>query len=224
MRRGDFSESFPGAPARTIYDPDTTTVNPATGQQQRTAFANNQIPTNRLDPIALQLLNLYPLPTFTDRLSGNFLANPVKEFKQHYINGRVDHNFSNSDTLFGRFTWDRATQFYPYGFPYGRAGTYSTVDYLTRARNLAISETHIFSPRLLNQATFGYNFVQQRHDVDRPGTEPAGAVRHSGRQRGRLRELGPDADQPRARLHQPRRPRVHAVRRRHRRCSTSPTR
>ena len=160
MRRGDFSESFPGAPVRTIYDPNTTTANPVTGQQQRTAFANNQIPTNRLDPIALQLLNLYPQPTFTDRLSGNFLANPVKDFKQHYINGRVDHNFSNRDTLFGRFTWDRATQFYPYGFPYGRAGTYSTVDYLTRARNLAISETHIFSPRLLNQATFGYNFVQ----------------------------------------------------------------
>ena len=37
----------------------------------------------------------------------------------------------------------------------------------------------------------------ERHDVDRPGTEPAGAVRHPGRQRGRLRELGPDADQPR---------------------------
>ena len=160
MRQGDFSESFPGAPARTLYDPSTQTVNPATGQLVRQPFAGNQIPTTRIDPIALRLLNLYPAPTFTDRLAGNHLGNPVKDFKQHYINTRVDHHFANTDSLFVRFTWDRATQFYPYSFDYGRAGTYSTVDYLTKARNLAVSETHIFSPRVLNQATVGYNYVQ----------------------------------------------------------------
>ncbi len=160
MRRGDFGESFPGSPARTIYDPNTVTTDPVTGAQTRQPFQNNQIPQGRWDPVAQQLLALYPAATFTDRLSGNFLANPVKEFNQNTINGRIDHNFSSQDTLFVRFTWDRATQFYPYGFPYGRAGTYSTVDYLTRARNLAVSQTHIFSPRLLNQVTLGYNFVQ----------------------------------------------------------------
>jgi len=160
MRQGDFSESFPGAPARAIYDPATQTVDPTTGQLVRQPFPNNLIPTSRIDPVALQLLRLYPEPTFTDRISGNHLGNPVKDFKQHYVNGRVDHNFSNADAIFARFTWDRATQYYPYSFPYGRAGTYSTVDYLTKARNLAISETHIFSSRLVNQATFGYNYVQ----------------------------------------------------------------
>ena len=159
MRAGDFSESFPGSPARTIYDPATTATDPATGQLVRSPFPNNQIPASRMDPAALRLLNLYPLPTFTDRISGNFLANPVKEFDQNYINGRVDHTFSESDQIFGRVTWDRATQFYPYAFEYGRAGTYSTVDYLTRARNIAVSETHIFSSRLVNQLTAGYNQV-----------------------------------------------------------------
>jgi hypothetical protein len=160
MRQGDFSESFSGAPARTIYDPATQAINPATGQLVRQPFANNQIPRDRIDPIALQLLNLYPEPTFTDRLAGNHLGNPVKDFDQHYINGRVDQQFSDADAIFARLTWDHATQLYPYSFPYGRAGTYSTVDYLTKARNLAVSETHIFSSRLLNQATFGYNYVQ----------------------------------------------------------------
>lgn len=160
MRQGDFSEGFPGAAARTIYDPATQVINPATGQLTRQPFPNNRIPTERLDPIALQLLSLYPEPTFTDRIAGNHLGNPVKDFDQHYINSRVDHHLSGNDAIFARFTWDRATQFFPYSFPYGRAGTYSTVDYLTKARNLAISQTHIFSSRLLNQVNFGYNYVQ----------------------------------------------------------------
>ena len=33
------------------------------------------------------------------------------------------------------------------------------MDYLTKARNFAVSETHIFSSRLLNQVTGGYNYV-----------------------------------------------------------------
>lgn len=159
MRNGDFSESFPGSPARTIYDPNSTHIDAATGQLVRDPFPNNQIPLDRLDPIAVQLLNLYPLPTFADRLSGNFLANPVKRFDQHYVNARIDHTLSQSDSLFGRATFDHATQFYPYAFEYGRQGTYSTVDYLTKAHNIAISETHIFSSRLLNQATVGHNYV-----------------------------------------------------------------
>ena len=159
MRAGDFSEAFPGSPARTIYDPATTRTDPTTGQLIRDPFPNNQIPTNRLDPIALQLLALYPEPTFTDRISGNFLANPVKEFRQRYLNARVDHTFGQSDTLFARATFDHATQYYPFAFPYGRQGTYSTVDYLTKARNFAASETHIFSARRINQATAGYNYV-----------------------------------------------------------------
>src|SRR4029079_14623974 len=116
----------------------------------RDPFPNNQIPANRLDPIALQLLALYPAPTFADRISGNFLANPVKEFRQRYINARVDHSLSQNSTIFARATFDHATQFYPYAFPYGRQGTFSTVDYLTRVRNFAVSETHIFSPKIVN--------------------------------------------------------------------------
>jgi hypothetical protein len=159
MRAGDFSESFPGSAARLIYDPATTHIDPATGRQVRDPFPNNQIPAGRIDPIAAKLMALYPLPTATDRLVGNFLANPVKEFNQNYVNARIDHTLSQSDSLFGRVTLDHATQFYPYAFDYGRAGTYSTIDYLTKARNIALSETHIFSPRLLNQLTGGYNYV-----------------------------------------------------------------
>jgi hypothetical protein len=75
------------------------------------------------------------------------------------VNTRIDYTVSPSDSLFGRVTFDHATQFYPYAFDYGRQGTYSTVDYLTKARNFAVSETHIFSSHVLNQVTGGYNYV-----------------------------------------------------------------
>src|SRR5439155_16213672 len=55
MRAGDFSESFAGASSRTIFDPATTHIDPATGLNVRDPFPNNQIPTARLDPIALKL-------------------------------------------------------------------------------------------------------------------------------------------------------------------------
>lgn len=162
MRRGDFSESFPGAPARTTYDPATTTVDPATGQLVRTPFPNNQIPANRIDPIAARLLALFPLPTFADRLAGNYLSNPVKRFDQHSFNTRIDHTLSASDSLFGRFSFDDANQFFPNGLPgfgSGPSAAFSTCDFRTDARNLALSHTHIFTPGLLNQGTFGFNYV-----------------------------------------------------------------
>src|SRR5439155_22468885 len=43
MRNGDFSESFPGAASRTIYDPTSTHVDPTTGQLVPTPFLNNTI-------------------------------------------------------------------------------------------------------------------------------------------------------------------------------------
>jgi len=53
MRKGDFSELLPLGIK--IYDPLTGTTN-------RKAFDGNIIPTNRLNPIALALLNYYPAP------------------------------------------------------------------------------------------------------------------------------------------------------------------
>jgi hypothetical protein len=57
MRAGDFSEL-----SATVYDP-TTAV--------RLPFAGNVIPANRLDPIALKYMALYPTPT-TSGLANNF--------------------------------------------------------------------------------------------------------------------------------------------------------
>ena len=60
LRAGDFSQALQlrTASLQQIYDPTTGTANGFS----RTQFANNQIPANRIDPIALKVLNLFPLP------------------------------------------------------------------------------------------------------------------------------------------------------------------
>ncbi len=63
-RAGDFSRSVNanGQPV-VIYDPLTTRVDPLTGLLVRDPFPGNRIPANRLDPVAQNILNFYPLPT-----------------------------------------------------------------------------------------------------------------------------------------------------------------
>ena len=100
-RRGDFSRSYVDQPTPlVIYDPLTTTCN-AAGQCTRTPFPNNVIPADRITPIALRLLSLYPLPTIADQRLNNFV-NPVNKARYDYDSEltRIDHNFSDSSKMF----------------------------------------------------------------------------------------------------------------------------
>ena len=58
-RTGNFSDWLVSNPNYVIYDPNTG--NPTTGVG-RLPFANNTIPTNRLSPQALAIMNYFPLP------------------------------------------------------------------------------------------------------------------------------------------------------------------
>src|SRR5262249_43708186 len=58
MRNGDFSALL--AQGIVIYDPQTAQT--VGGRVQRQPFANNIIPSGRVDPIARQILSYYPLP------------------------------------------------------------------------------------------------------------------------------------------------------------------
>jgi len=161
MHQGIFTESFAGAPAPIIFDPATTRTDPATGQLVRDPFPNNRIPANRIDPIGQALLNLLPMPTFNDRLAGNYLANPVKTLDDYQGDLRIDHNFSNNDRIFGRFSAEEAQQYLPTGLPdFGATGGFaSNQTFETHAKNVALSHTHVFGNNVVNQFTAGYNRV-----------------------------------------------------------------
>lgn len=97
-RNGDFSALLPGA---AIYDPTT-------GQP----FPNNQIPANRINPVAKQLQDrYYPLPNFGDTsrlLASNYREQKMKgwDIPKYWVL-RGDHQLSDKDAIFGRFTFTR---------------------------------------------------------------------------------------------------------------------
>lgn len=161
-RAGNFTESFPGAPEVPIYDPATTTTDPTTGLETRTQFAGNIIPTDRLNPIAVKILSYLPLPNVQGLLSANYVDVPKQNYTDNEFDFRIDHTFSASDKIFARFSRDQASVYVPSGLPgFGaQPGGYASNQTLAdRGRNLALSETHIFSGNKINQFTAGYNRI-----------------------------------------------------------------
>ncbi len=161
-REGNFTESFPGAPETPIYDPATTAINPLTGQLMRSPFPGNIIPPKRLNAVAVRLLNLFPLPNVPGVLSGDYVDVPVRTLNDNEFDVRLDHSFTEKDRAFARFSRDQASEFMPSGLPdFGSTpGGYGSVQTLSdHGRNLALSETHIFSATAVNQLTLGYNRI-----------------------------------------------------------------
>lgn len=102
MLRGDFSkatDSF-GKPI-TLTD----TVN-------KIPFPNNQIPANRLDPVALKLAEYYPKPNLNSGVY-NFISqgNSTNSFNNFLI--KVDHNISAKDRLTVSTIWKNTDSWDP---------------------------------------------------------------------------------------------------------------
>jgi hypothetical protein len=155
-RNGDFS-GF-----QTIYDPATTVINPD-GTATRTPFANNQIPSDRFDPVAHQLINLFPAPNVpgdvaTSGIANNYLTNPSSPDDTDQYDIRVDHKISDTDSIFGRVSYSDRTLTPPGPIPPPiDSAAFTSGNFSNKAIGAAFSETHIFTPRLVNEFRLGYN-------------------------------------------------------------------
>jgi len=79
-----------------IYDPTTAGVGGT-----RTAFANNIIPANMVDPVALKVLSFYPLPNAggPNATSNNYaLTSPSSNPNLRYF-GRIDYDWMKNNRL-----------------------------------------------------------------------------------------------------------------------------
>ncbi|NOT60262.1 MAG: hypothetical protein HOP19_08560, partial [Acidobacteria bacterium] len=109
-RRGDFSNlrNANGQPI-IIYDPLTTKADPnAAGRFTRDPFPNNIIPTNRINAIARNIMQYWPLPnvapTNVNTQQNNFFATGTNINRGNQIDSRVDHNFSQNWRTFVRYS------------------------------------------------------------------------------------------------------------------------
>src|SRR6266852_491547 len=120
-------------------------------------------PTGLINNIGQAMANLYPMPNANNPTAGfNFVSEPVRKLDETKFDIRLDHNLSASDTLFARFSYDDAVSFVPGGFTGGFAEASafgSNQGIINHARQIAIGETHVFSPNTVNQASFGYNRI-----------------------------------------------------------------
>src|SRR5437016_1256531 len=141
-----------------VRDPFRTSCGPGT-LVFTTACGLNQIPAGRLDPNAIALLKLYPLPTSAG-ISSNFANSPKLDEHRNAFDSRMDINFGYSDTMFYRFSFVDDPQLIP-GIFGGIAdgGGFQQGTQTANAQQSALGFTHTFSPTLVNVVRAGLNYL-----------------------------------------------------------------
>ena len=167
MRQGNFSglTDSTGQP-EILYDPLTTGAAPT---YSRTPFPNNQIPVNRESPFAKYVWGVVPQPTLPNAnpaVTYNYSLPSPNNTNQNTPTVRIDHQFSEKDSIFGRVTYSTYGLFRKFN-----SGTQvPTSDYLwnwenstNRLYNPTISWSHTFSPTffvetlgIVSSDNFGY--------------------------------------------------------------------
>ncbi|HTM51598.1 MAG TPA: TonB-dependent receptor [Bryobacteraceae bacterium] len=138
-----------------VFDPATTRPNPSGTGSIRDQFPGNQIPSSRFDPTGKRTVDVYPAPN----LSGpnNFILNPGNHTSSNQYDARFDLNLSSMDTMFGRYSLTDANGTTPGPLPAPAVGQISSARSPTTAHGAALSETHTFSPRIINDFRLGFN-------------------------------------------------------------------
>ena len=160
-----------------ILDPATTRsvtsgqVDPVTGLTAtqtgyvRDAFANNQIPANRLDTNAISLLKLFPAPT-TSGVLNNYNTVKVDSNSTYTADMRIDQRFREQDQAFFHYDYISSVRVVPPPFEgVADGGPYGAGTEIFNVRGFALGYTHTFSPTLVNEARLGYT---RGHDTRNP--------------------------------------------------------
>jgi hypothetical protein len=166
MRQGNFSELLTGgtrtyrtingnvtAPTGTIFD------------RNGNPFPGNIIPQNLLSPVAVRFFNSYPLPTSAGR-ENNYRINRVEEYDQDAYDVRIDHRINDANSFFGRYSKSTNERNRSGNFPLGSSPT--GLDLASggaagtefgNSRQIALGDTHIFGPNVINDMRAGYTRV-----------------------------------------------------------------
>ncbi len=155
-----------------IFDPATTravtqgVVDPVTGRTASTTgyvrdpFVGNILPANRLSANAIKLLNLYPAPTKAG-LSSNYSNSPSLYEHRNAFDTRIDVNPSQSDQVFGRFSYVDDPNFIP-GIFGGVAdgGGFQQGIQTAKSQQAVLAYTHVFTSSTINVARAGFNHLR----------------------------------------------------------------
>lgn len=144
-RRGEFGST-------PVFDPDTTRPNPNGSGFVRDPFPGNRVPSNRWDSVSAQLAPLYPEQNLPGAVR-NYSYNPKERVYTDQGNIRLDHQLSQKDSIFGRFSIQDSRNTLPTLLPEPA----STPSFATpTAQSVAATYTRIINPSFVNELRFGY--------------------------------------------------------------------
>ena len=165
FRTGNFSSS-----TATIFDPKARVMGPS-GTVISTPFPGNQIPSAQMNPTAVAIMGLVPQANYgaPNAQAKNYFLQVPSPFNYDRFDTRVDHSFGTNNNFFGRFSFgDQVTPTTSrFGAGQWMGGGSTTNDF---SRQLVLSDTHVFSPRVVNEIHFGYI----RHNPSVLGTATQG--------------------------------------------------
>ncbi|MGH9401858.1 MAG: carboxypeptidase regulatory-like domain-containing protein [Terriglobia bacterium] len=128
-------------------------LNPSTGQP----FPGNVIHTSILDQRAQKWRAFSPTPNVPGAVNSstiplfNYAASPTIRNDFNDATVRIDESLSSKDQVFGSYTFHDVPHIVPSVMPL--AGQ----SYPLRSQVASLTENHIFSPTIVNEARFGYN-------------------------------------------------------------------
>jgi hypothetical protein len=110
--------------------------------------------TVTVDPQIQKVLGIFALPNGSIISNGDLGVFSVAEqqiVSENFFTARVDHKFSDKDSLFGTYMFDNTPLTTPDNFNDVLLGS------LTKRQALILEESHIFNPTLINSLRFGFN-------------------------------------------------------------------
>jgi len=185
LREGvSYTETVPTAQERTgdlsglaaqqgvsIYDPLTTCGTGAPGTPacsgtsagNRVQFPGNMIPTNRINPTSLILLNLYPLPNAPGNAQGvgNWIGNSSQGGSNNETVVHIDQNVSDKQHITARYSYWGNLNLSEEPFSNGVCQDRCTETFNTN--NFVLGDTYSISPTTILEVRLSYQrFVYNR--------------------------------------------------------------
>jgi hypothetical protein len=149
---GDFSRY-----SQVVHDPIT-----------QAPFPGNVVPAAYLTTLQAQVgqnvFALFARNGVTPNIAGattanNYLYSPQRVDNSNAFDVKVDHQFSDSDSAFLRYSQSNDTILQPGILPAPLVGATTSGPAQQPAYQAVVSETHIFSPTILNTARFGWSRI-----------------------------------------------------------------
>jgi len=119
-------------------------------------------------------LALYPTPAACGQDVCPFIFSGQQVINENFFTSRLDHKFSDKDSILGTYLFDRTTYNAPDGFDNVELG------HRTARQFVVAEETHTFKPTFVNSARFGYNRDYVNDNQSLSALNPAAALTSLG--------------------------------------------